>query len=91
MNNAAVLNAFVSGATAVACGMIGVCFFRYWRRSGLRLFLLFSLAFTLLMAERIVLIVANPDKEFVTYIYLIRLAAFLVIIVGIIDQNRSRG
>ena len=29
MNNAAVLNAFVSGATAVACGMIGVCFFRY--------------------------------------------------------------
>ena len=43
------------------------------------------------MAERIVLIVANPDTEFVTYIYLIRLAAFLVIIVGIIDQNRSRG
>jgi hypothetical protein len=84
------LNAFLSGGTAVACGIIGVCFFRYWRRSGLRLFLLFSLSFMLLTLERAVLAVANPDTEFVAYIYLIRLTAFLVIIVAIIDQNRTR-
>ena len=90
MNENAILNAFLSGGTAVACGMISLCFVRYWRRSGIRLFLLFSIAFLLLTAERLVLVIANPDTEFVPYIYLIRLAAFLVIIAAIVDQNRTR-
>ena len=89
MNESAMLNAALSGGIAVAFGMIGVCFVRFWRSSRVRLFLWFAVAFFLLTAERIVLILANPDSEFTTYIYTIRLAGFLVIIGAIIDQNRK--
>lgn len=90
MNETTVINAFLSGGVAVACGMIGVCFVRYGRRSGIRLFLLFAIAFYLLTVERIVLVLANPDNEFAPYIYMIRLAAFVVIIAAIADQNRKQ-
>jgi hypothetical protein len=39
----------------------------------------------------IVLGVANPDRETVFYVYLLRLAAFVLIIVGIVDRNRRAG
>jgi uncharacterized membrane protein len=85
-----IVNAFLSGGVAIASAMIGVCFVRYWRRSGIRLFLFFAIAFYLLTIERVVLVIVNPDNEFAPYIYLIRLAAFLVIIAAIADQNRKR-
>ena len=90
MNEGTILNAALSGGIAVAFGMIGVCFARSWRSTRIRLFSLFAVAFFLLTIERVVLILADPDNEFVPYIYLIRLAAFLVIIAAIIDQNRKR-
>lgn len=90
MNEGTVINASLSGGIAVACAMIGVCFFRNWRRSGMRLFLLFAIAFYLLTIERIVLVAVNPDNESAPYVYLIRLAAFVVIIAAIVDQNRKR-
>ncbi len=90
MNEAIVLNAALSGGVAVAFGMIGVCFLRSWRRHRVRLLLLFAIAFLLLTVERIVLVLANAPDEFRPYIYMIRLAAFLVIIAAIIDQNRRK-
>lgn len=84
------INAFMSGGIAVAFVMIGICFFRFWRQSHIRLFLLFSLAFYLLTIERIVLVLTDPNNEFTPYVYSIRLAAFVVIIIAIIDQNRTR-
>lgn len=90
MNESTVINAFLSGGVAVACGMIGLCFVRYWRRSRIRLFLLFAIAFYLLAIERVVLVLVNPDNEFAPYIYMIRLAAFVVIIAAIADQNRKQ-
>jgi len=83
-----VLNAALSGGIAVTFGIIGVCFIRFWRRSRIKLFLLFAIAFFLLTAERMVLLLVDPNNEFAFYIYVIRLAAFLTIIIGIIGQNR---
>ncbi len=91
MNESIVVNAALSGGIAVAFGMIGLCFVRFWRSSRNRLFLLFAIAFFLLTVERIVFLLANPDDEFRPYIYMIRLAGFLVIIAAIIDQNRKGG
>lgn len=85
------LNAFVSGAAALAFGAIGVCFVRFWKRSHIRLFNLFAVAFFLLAVERVVLVLVNPDNELAPYVYSIRLAAFIVIIAAIIDQNRKGG
>lgn len=88
MNQNLVINAALSGGIAVTFGMIGICFVRFWRSSRIKLFLLFAIAFFLLTVERIVLLLVDPANEFAIYIYMIRLAAFLTIIVGIIDQNR---
>lgn len=87
----AAINAALSGGIAVAMGMIGVCFIRHWRSSRIRLFLLFAIAFFLLTLERLVLILANVNDESAPFIYTIRLAAFLVIIGAIVDQNRRKG
>jgi hypothetical protein len=83
-----VINAALSGGIAVTFAMIGICFVRSWRTTHIRLLLLFAIAFFLLTLERLVLLLANPNTEFAPYIYTIRLAAFLTIIIGIIDQNR---
>jgi hypothetical protein len=90
MSESSVLNVFLSGAIALAFALICIQFFGFWQQSRIRLFLLFAGAFFLLMIERIVLILCDPDKEVVPYVYAIRLAAFIVIIIAIIDQNRHR-
>ena len=91
MTETTIINAAISGGIGVAFAMLGVCFLRFWRSSGVRLFFLFAVSFYLLTIERVVLLLADPDNEFAPYIYTIRLAAFLVIIGGIIDQNRRGG
>ena len=89
MTDLTVINAFISGAAGLAYFAIGISFVRFWRRSRIRLFQLFAIAFFLLAIERIVLVLANPDNEFAAYVYAIRLAAFVVIIAAIINQNRN--
>ena len=86
-----ILNAALSGGIAVAFLMIGVCFTRFWRSNGSRLFLLFGITFFLLSVERVIIILVNPDNELAPYIYLIRLLAFGVLIAAIFDQNRKPG
>jgi hypothetical protein len=90
MSDINIINSFISGAAALGYFAIGACFTRFARRTRVRLFQLFALAFFLLAIERLVLLLANPPHEFFAYVYLIRLAAFVVIIAAIIDQNRRR-
>lgn len=82
-----VLNDFMSGAIAMGLVAIALFFFSSWQRSRISLFGLFGLAFTLLALERLVLVFVDPNAEFSPLVYLIRLAAFLVIIAGIVVQN----
>lgn len=86
--NMDVINAFMSGAITMGFAAIAVFFFRSWRRSRISLLGLFGLAFALLAFERAVLLLVEPEDEFRPFIYLIRLGAFLVIIVGIVMHNR---
>ncbi|MBA2269228.1 MAG: hypothetical protein H0W20_01355 [Chthoniobacterales bacterium] len=83
------LKHFLSGAICMASFTIALFFFRFWRRTSDRLFLIFSAAFLLLMAERIILVAVGSSHEFVAYVYLVRLLAFALIIFGIIDKNRK--
>ena len=88
------MNYFLNGAIMMAFTVTAVFFLRFWRRSGDRLFLLFSIAFGILAANRIVMAVqtqhlANPG-EHQTHVYVIRLAAFMLILIAIIDKNRFR-
>ena len=76
--------------TGMACFGVSVCFARFWRQTNDRLFGLFALAFALLGVNLLLLAAINPAHESRHLIYLLRLAAFLVIILAIVDKNRTR-
>jgi hypothetical protein len=81
---------FCWGMLTMASLVASWFFVRYWRASGERLFVFFAVAFAMLAVNWLTLSIVDPAFEARHLIYLIRLAAFLVIIVGIIDKNRAR-
>lgn len=79
---------FLYGASAMGCAVIGLYFWRFWRQSTDRLFLIFALAFWILALDRTVLGAMEVADEWRAYIFLVRLGAFCLIIYGIVDKNR---
>jgi hypothetical protein len=80
---------FLSGAVALGFGVCVLIFLRFWQRTREELFLAFALAFLLLGIGQTVLALANIPTEERGSIYLLRLAAFLLILVSIYRKNRS--
>lgn len=78
---------FLSGAVALGFGVSALFFLNFWRRTRDELFLAFSLAFFLLGIGQTVLALANIPTEERGSIYLLRLAAFLLILVAIYRKN----
>jgi hypothetical protein len=85
------LNLFIWGASAVASWASGLFFLRFWRETGDRFFALFAAAFWALCVNWIGLALTDPPDEARTLFYLARLFAFLLIIVAVVDKNRSAG
>jgi hypothetical protein len=79
---------FLLGTMAMACWVAMLFFLRFWRETGDRLFLMFSAAFLLLGLTRIGLALLHEPSEGETYLYWVRFAAFLLILVAIADKNR---
>jgi hypothetical protein len=79
---------FLYGAAAMACIVIGLFFWRFWRQSLDRLFLMFALAFWILAVDRSVLGLVAFSSEWRGYVFLLRLLAFCLILYGIVDKNR---
>lgn len=79
---------FLSGAVALGFGVCALFFLRFWRRTREELFLAFALAFLLLGLGQTVLALANIPSEERGSIYLLRLAAFLLILIAIYRKNR---
>ena len=84
------INAFLSGAIMICFLVAGLFFFRFWKQTRDRLFLMFSLSFWLLGVNQLGFIFAEEGSAGRSYIYLIRLAAFVLILIGVFDKNRSR-
>lgn len=89
MKDPLIIHAFMTGAIGMGFAAISLLFVDFWKRSSIRLFGAFAFAFALMAVERIVLVLVNVENEFASYVYLIRLTAFIVIILGIIDHNRT--
>ena len=81
---------FLSGAVAMGFFVCGLFFVRFWRRTRDQLFLAFASSFCLLGLGQTILALANIPTEERGSIYLIRLAAFAIIIVAILYKNRGR-
>lgn len=86
MGNA--LNGVASGALLMGYAITALFFLRFWSASRDRLFALFALAFAVLAVQRFAITVTRETMEDQTIFYLVRLAAYLIIIVAIIDKNR---
>jgi hypothetical protein len=80
----------VTGAIAMGYGVAGLFFFRFWRKSRDRLFALFALAFFILAVNRVGSVVLGIKAGEVDAVYWIRLTAFALILVAIVDKNRPR-
>lgn len=79
---------FIMGAIAMASAVVALFFLRFWRETGDRLFGMFALAFLLLGITRLGLAASSDADEWHTMWYWVRLAAFLMILIAIVDKNR---
>jgi hypothetical protein len=79
------------GALAMGSGIVALHFLRYWRGSREPLFGWFAIAFAVMAANWVGLALIDPNSEIRHTLYLLRLAAYVLIIVGIIDKNRRGG
>jgi hypothetical protein len=79
---------FLSGAISFGFYVCGLFFLRYWHRSRDELFLTFALAFALLGTGQAILTLGNLPTEERGALYLLRLGAFLLILLAIYRKNR---
>jgi len=78
----------ISGALFAGYAVAGLFFLRFWMSSRDRLFALFAAAFWILALQRVALAVTQAYIEDQAMFYLLRLLAFIIIIVAIVDKNR---
>jgi len=81
---------FLRGATALGCLVAALFFLRFWTTTRERLFRWFALAFLILALDFAFLGLVPQATEWRVYVYGARLAAFCMILFGIIEKNRPR-
>jgi Family of unknown function (DUF5985) len=79
---------FLAGAVTMGFLVAGLFFLRFWSRTRERLFLAFAFAFWLLGAVQALLTLSNIPVEERSWLYLLRLAAFLMILFSVWAKNR---
>jgi hypothetical protein len=84
------LAAMLSGAIAAGDVVAGAFFLRFWSRTRDRLFLAFAAAFALLAVNQILVGIYGSTAEGQAPFYLLRLAAFSLIIFAIVRKNMNR-
>lgn len=80
---------FVAGAMTAGYALAAVFFLRFWTRTRQGLFAAFAAAFALMALNQAVAGFWRAAEAEVAGAYLLRLAAFGIIIVAILAKNRS--
>ena len=89
----------LSGISLTTFAASGVFFFKFWRASRDPFFILFGTACWLIAAERLVAHfilptrqpIYSPEVEATSWIYLLRLFAFLLILIAIVKKSAAKG
>lgn len=81
---------FLAGAVTVGYLVAAGFFVRYWRRTEERLFLIFAVAFLLLALNQALAHVLAVVSEPNSFVYGLRVLAFLLILLAIVDKNLKR-
>ena len=80
---------FIQGATAMGCLARSVFFLRFWQRARDRLFAIFALAFVVFAIHYVILVAFGSTMETAVIVYGVRAVAFALILLAIIDKNRT--
>jgi hypothetical protein len=83
-----VLVNFLSGAVTMGFLVAAVFFLRFWKRTHDKLFIAFALAFALLGLTQALLTFADIPVEERSWLFLLRLTAFLLILGSVWAKNR---
>lgn len=78
---------FFSGTAAMGFLVCAMFFWRFWSRTRDQLFAWFAVSFCLLALAQALLTLTGVPVEERSWIYLVRLAAFLLIIAAILRKN----
>jgi len=84
-----VVKPLLAGAIVMGYMVAGMLFFRFWNRTRDRLFLIFGWAFVLLGCHRILLALDARSAEDQVPFYLLRLAAYVLILLALYTKNRE--
>lgn len=79
---------FLSGALTMGFLVAGLFFLRFWKGTRDNLFVAFALAFWLLGLTQALLALSNIPVEERSWLYLLRLSAFALILTSIWLKNR---
>lgn len=86
------MNDFLTGIATCGSWGIAAYFLRFWVDTRDRFFVLFAAAFLILSVNWLLLAILDPTAETRPFFYLLRLAAFGLIIAAVWDKNRpARG
>jgi hypothetical protein len=84
------LSVFLSGTATAGLLIAGLFFFRFWRRTSDFLFAAFGAAFLLLAANQAILALANIPLEYRSWVYLLKVLAFGLLILAIVRKNLAK-
>jgi hypothetical protein len=82
------MSSFLLGALALGFFAVALFFLRFYQRTSDRFFACFGVAFGIMSANQIALAAWGEASESHSWLYLVRLAAFAVILYAIFDKNR---
>ena len=80
---------FISGLITMGLLVAGLFFLRFWTRTRDFLFAAFTAAFWLLAANQALIVIIDAPREERSWIYLLRVAAFAIIIAAVVWKNRQ--
>ena len=81
---------FFSGMIAMGFLVAALFFFRFWRRTKDWLFVAFGIAFLMFALNQTLVALADIPREERSWIYLLRLAGFVMLAAAIIGKNFHR-
>jgi Family of unknown function (DUF5985) len=81
---------FISGMIAMGYFLAGLFFLKFWVRSRDVLFAIFAVAFWLLATAQTLLPALALPREEQGWVFLLRLAAFALIVIAIVQKNMAR-
>jgi uncharacterized membrane protein HdeD (DUF308 family) len=78
------------GAISMASLVAGLFFLRFWKDTGDRFFLFFSVSFFVEGLNRFALAITTDPNEGRPLFYFVRFLSFLLILIAIVDKNLAK-